>query len=676
MNIFFSPRLSAILKILAEKKDYVPTSYLAEQLGVSTRTVFREIQDIDFLLAPFGISLKSKSGYGYKLVASDASIKHFFEVLEASVDIVPWATTEERRNLLMMEILQAKDAIKLMTLASLLSVSEGTISRDLDYIEPRFEHYNIELIRKPGLGIEISGDEENIRKAITDFVHESFIVKSQQGHDSKENLYQYFDEQESGILGLLDRNNLNKVIDVISNSSLKIMNRITEHSFIGLVIHLTVAINRIQSGEAITMDPELFRSLQEDSMYRDAKIIAGDIEDRFKIEFPKAEIGYILMHLRGTRPRYLDESQDIGFVLSNYETLMLVEKLVSNFSKLSHYDFSNDDQLITGLLAHVIPSLNRMRNKLEIRNPLLKEIKETYHELFMLVKESARALNMYDEIIISDDEIGYLTLHFGAAIERLKYKNKPKRLHLGVVCASGIGVSTLLSSKIQSHFPDIYKVIPLSVEEIVHGHIQGIDLLVATLEIESVIPTVFVNPLLKADDLKLIREAIDKIKFETQSPLNRSQQFNYEIIHNIGLTTLDVSKSKLMNLLELSKQCTNSVQLQEKIYDALIKREAHSVVYIAEKRFIMYHASVEGLLEPIVMFLKANQAQPHPDYQNVETGVLMLIPKPAKAEDRVTMSNISKVIIEDDRLHDAIQQEDLNQIKKVLVKCMEEYQNE
>ena len=107
MNIFFSPRLSAILKILAEKKDYVPTSYLAEQLGVSTRTVFREIQDIDFLLAPFGISLKSKSGYGYKLVASDASIKHFFEVLEASVDIVPWATTEERRNLLMMEILQA-----------------------------------------------------------------------------------------------------------------------------------------------------------------------------------------------------------------------------------------------------------------------------------------------------------------------------------------------------------------------------------------------------------------------------------------------------------------------------------------------------------------------------------------------------------------------------------------
>ena len=213
-------------------------------------------------------------------------------------------------------------------------------------------------------------------------------------------------------------------------------------------------------------------------------------------------------------------------------------------------------------------------------------------------------------------------------------------------------------------------------EEIVHGHIQGIDLLVATLEIESVIPTVFVNPLLKADDLKLIREAIDKIKFETQSPLNRSQQFNYEIIHNIDLTTLDVSKSKLTNLLELSKQCTNSVQLQEKIYDALIKREAHSVVYIAEKRFIMYHASVEGLLEPIVMFLKANQAQPHPDYQNVETGVLMLIPKPAKAEDRVTMSNISKVIIEDDRLHDAIQQEDLNQIKKVLVKCMEEYQNE
>lgn len=676
MNIFFSPRLNAILKILAEKRDYIATSYLAEQLGVSTRTVFREIQDIDFLLAPFGISLKSKAGHGYKLVASDASIKHFFEVLESSVDLIPWTTTEERRNLLMMEILQAKNSIKLMTLSSLLSVSEGTISRDLDFIEPRFKHYNIELIRKPGLGIEIIGEEENIRKAIADFIHESFIAESHRGHDSKENLYRYFDEQESGILGLLDRNNLNKVIEVISNSSLKIIHRITEHSFIGLVIHLTVAINRIQSGEAITMDNELLNSLKEDSMYRDAKIIASDIEDRFKIEFPRAEIGYILMHLRGTRPRYLDETQEIGSVLSNYETLMLVEKLVSNFSKLSHYDFSNDDQLITGLLAHIIPSLNRMRNKLEIRNPLLKEIKETYNELFMLVKESTHALNMVDEIVISDDEIGYLTLHFGAAIERLKYRRKPRNLHLGVVCASGIGVSTLLSSKIQSHFPDIHKVIPLSVEEIIHGHIQGIDLLVATLEIDAVIPIVFVNPLLRDEDLKLIRQAIDKIKFQTDCPLQRSNQLNLEIIENITLMLLDISKSKRMNLLELSKQCTKSQRLQQIIHDALLKREAHSSVYIAEKRFIMYHASVEGLIEPIVMFLKANEKLPHQDYHNVDAGVLMLIPKPAKAEDRVTMSNISKVIIEEDQLHEAIQKEDLEAIKTVLLKYMEEYQNE
>ena len=131
-----------------------------------------------------------------------------------------------------------------------------------------------------------------------------------------------------------------------------------------------------------------------------------------------------------------------------------------------------------------------------------------------------------------------------------------------------------------------------------------------------------------------------------------------------------------MNLLELSKQCTKSQRLQQIIHDALLKREAHSSVYIAEKRFIMYHASVEGLIEPIVMFLKANEKLPHQDYHNVDAGVLMLIPKPAKAEDRVTMSNISKVIIEEDQLHEAIQKEDLEAIKTVLLKYMEEYQNE
>src|SRR5699024_5713062 len=202
----------------------------------------------------------------------------------------------------------------------------------------------------------------------------------------------------------------------------------------------------------------------------------------------------------------------IGSVLPNYETMMLVEKLVQRFSQITYQDFNEDEMLITGLMAHLVPSLNRIKYQLEIRNPLLDEIKEEYGELFEIVKETSKVIQLGDGLVTSDDEIAYLTLHFGAAIERKKYTESPLKLNLGVVCASGIGVSSLLSSKIKATFMNINRVVPLSVEAVLNNEIKGIDLLVATLDIEAKIPTVYVNTLLKEEDLNKIEAAMNKIK--------------------------------------------------------------------------------------------------------------------------------------------------------------------
>lgn len=138
---------------------------------------------------------------------------------------------------------------------------------------------------------------------------------------------------------MLNKEDLHNVIDVLSHTSVNIISRITEHSLIGLVVHLTVALSRIRNGEEIAIEPSVLKSMREDPLYKDAKIITGDIEDRFRLKFPEAEVGYILMHLRGTRPRYLNEEDDIGAVLPNYETMMLVEKLVQRFSQITYQNF-------------------------------------------------------------------------------------------------------------------------------------------------------------------------------------------------------------------------------------------------------------------------------------------------------------------------------------------------
>src|SRR5699024_11482168 len=51
---------------------------------------------------------------------------------------------------------------------------------------------------------------------------------------------------------------------------------------------------------------------------------------------------------------------------------------------------------------------------------------------------------------IDENEVGYLALHIGAAIERRKLKSGPKRCL--IVCASGLGTAQLISYKLKSHF--------------------------------------------------------------------------------------------------------------------------------------------------------------------------------------------------------------------------------
>ena len=56
---------------------------------------------------------------------------------------------------------------------------------------------------------------------------------------------------------------------------------------------------------------------------------------------------------------------------------------------------------------------------------------------------------------VPEPEIGFLAIHFGAAEVRLESRKEYRRkVDVGIVCASGIGISRLMSSKISRAFAD------------------------------------------------------------------------------------------------------------------------------------------------------------------------------------------------------------------------------
>jgi activator of the mannose operon (transcriptional antiterminator) len=110
---------------------------------------------------------------------------------------------------------------------------------------------------------------------------------------------------------------------------------------------------------------------------------------------------------------------------------------------------------------------------------------------------------------VSEDEAGYLTMHFQAAWERLKkHYVQPKKVLL--VCTTGVGTSQLMAAKISRWFPSLIILgttpaarLKQSIES------ERPDLLISTVPLKGLgIPVVHVSPLLGEQDRKNIQRAV------------------------------------------------------------------------------------------------------------------------------------------------------------------------
>lgn len=85
-------------------------------------------------------------------------------------------------------------------------------------------------------------------------------------------------------------------------------------------------------------------------------------------------------------------------------------------------EIAYDEELIYGLCLHLKPAINRYKYDLTIKNPLLAEIKKNYQMSFDAAVIMGKYLSRHKGLDINEDEIGYLALHIGAALERKKAK--------------------------------------------------------------------------------------------------------------------------------------------------------------------------------------------------------------------------------------------------------------
>ena len=506
-------RENEILKKLIKSDSPLVIKELARQLEVSPRTIRYDLDKIESWLNENGLKLQRKQGVGIYL--KDSAEDKLTNILDMELDYKRAYTPEERQQLILKELLERDEPVIIKEFEINLDVSEGTIINDLNKVENWLQHRNLELLRKPNYGIEIRGYEDNWRRAVFDFLEES---SSREDTSSILNLFKKknnissFISSYQELLNLINSSQVKTIKDIIRRIEKKLDFSFTDAAFSALVLHIVIAVQRILKNKDINMNSRQLLLLKKKKEFEIAGKIVAQLEDKFELEIPESEIGYITLHLLGAKFRRKGEVDFDNNKLFDDRLLNLTYQLVEIAGRILNLNLTNDQDLIYGLALHLKPTLNRIKYNLNIENQLVNDIKDKYPEIYRASKIAAGVVQTEIQGEISEEEIGFIAMHIGAAVERKNIKPAAaQKLKAALVCSTGIGTTQILAERIKNEFSNLEIVDSYSYHDIEYNDfkLNEIDFIISTIELPEIeLKNVQVNPLLKEEDIENIEELI------------------------------------------------------------------------------------------------------------------------------------------------------------------------
>ncbi|AEF16771.1 PTS modulated transcriptional regulator, MtlR family [Thermoanaerobacterium xylanolyticum LX-11] len=630
-------QLEIFKKVLSKEVSSLDDIVILYKL--SKRTVYREINTINEYIKEYNLRLKNDGG-ALVLEGTDNDIEKFkFDV----IGYRPSIDADKRRKLILSELLQMKEPVKLEYFAKEYNVTTATISYDIKEIDKWLNKQNVTIVTKPGVGIYVKGDENNIRRAIINFLYDNVETKDlieflNKGYN---NINKLSEDINDRLLRLIDYDTVLKIEKAIQKLEKSLNYELAESSYMGLTVHLALALKRIKEGEKIKIGNESLYELKKSDEFEFAEMLARFLEEEFDISIPEDEIGYITIHLQGAR--YRANTEDVNDELLNE----ILQEMISVAEDEFGTDFKDDMMLLSGLKTHLRPTIFRLRMGLAIRNPLINDIKERYSSLFEKCISIANVIKDKLNVDVPDDEIGYIAMHFGASIARKS--DMTKRHNILVVCASGIGTSRMLLSKLQM-FPQLNIVDTVSSLRVKDFKDRDdIDLIVSTIPLDiKGKETVIVNPLLLDEDVKKLKDALNtdfimdfsekkvKVIGDRYKELEHIAWYGKRIIELCdSLKLKDVygknSKAIIDSLLEdfAGNDGINNEKIKQ-IEDKLLGRESLGKIILPGKGFVIYHCTASDLVEPILVFGKLRSDVKMKnlinEYEIIKTAFLMVAP--------------------------------------------------
>ncbi len=667
-----TPRIKQILIYLLNAEQPATDSEVADALGVSKRTILREADYIAGILKSYDLTLVRKKGEGSQVEGDAAKKQELLKELQEKKDQII-SDKEKRRNLLTLELLRNREPQKLFYYSDMFGVSEATISTDLEAINDWITECHLEIIRKPGYGICLSGSEKSYRSAMQRFVTEN--MKCRREAEPDENIYLLMKEEI-----------LSDVEKVLENLDEPYLHLLTNDAYVGLLVHLAVAVERISKGEIVSEDTY---DASLDNGYDIALNIAKALEKEFVITIPQAEINNILLHIKGAKLNYSSEALGEGGI-DNEELMGIIDAMIEVLDPDLARELRYEDDFIRGLTVHLKPALYRIKNDMTISNPLLPEIKQEYPEVYADCMKAARVVQDRTGLVLNEAEVGYLAMHFGAAREKIESRKRKKRtVNIGVICASGFGVAQLMMAKLKREFADwdiVFKA--YGIDEITQHTISRTDFFISSIRVDDLaVDYLLVNPLITQKDVLQISVKIGEYasmpsRQENNDFTRQLDEINDIITRVKGVIRryhhLVISQNvTLKSLVELlAADVSDGPKAAAVLTADIIAREQVMSQIFPEIGIALFHCRSKAVKECNIVTASSGEAEGFSDESltGIKAALCMTMPVDENRQQNAEMlGRVSSAIIEDETFLGAIKEGNEEEIQKKLQKILKGY---
>ena len=351
--------------ILAELSEtqFVTGKQMAQQLNVGVKTIQKYIALLQETLRNHGASIVCKPRMGYLLVVEDTEAFAQYVEQAANTNDVP------RQQWVMTQLVQ-HPFVKQEELAEALFVTRRTISSLVQDIRHLWQPFGVTIKTSPYLGMSVQGTESAIRRVIC---HWPEVCQHQLTAPMREQVRAFLQTHA-------------RLSEVAIESACRLLVATYMRSQNGFMSDTAAHASPLQQGVA-TLSAQIGWPL------------------------PASECAFVAAYIEGLQADPGDCAQSSDAQLLD-EALLMVTKVFGG-------SWQAPSKFLDDLRKHCAALEQRARSKAFVINPLLSQIKRHLNSEYAMATLFCKVLYQQQQLVIPDDEIGFLAIVFATGTMRL-----------------------------------------------------------------------------------------------------------------------------------------------------------------------------------------------------------------------------------------------------------------